>query len=86
MRAMRCAGWPRRSGTTKPPPKDKAIAKKMRSSSSNMNARRFRCIGLEYFDNIDLKFHIKRTTGMMQLWGHCECQFQFCGSVQSLFK
>ena len=34
-----------------------------------MNARRFRCISLEYFDNIDLKFHKKRTTGVIQLWG-----------------
>jgi len=65
MNMLRCAGWP--------PPKDKAITEKMRSSNSNMNARRLKCTGLEYLDNIDLRFHKKRTTAMIQFWGYCEC-------------
>jgi len=46
-----------------------AIRKKMRSSNSNMNARRLKRTGLEYLDNIDLKFRKKRTTAMMQFGG-----------------
>jgi len=41
----------------------------MRSSNSNMNARRLKRTGLEYLDNIDLKFRKKHTTAMMQFWG-----------------
>jgi len=62
----RCARWLTIRHHEKPPLKDKAIIKKMRSSNSNMNARRLKCSGLEYLDNIDLKFHKKRTTGTMQ--------------------
>ena len=35
----------------------------------NMNARRLKRTGLEYLDNIDLKFRKKHTTAMMQFWG-----------------